>query len=70
MSNRLFSVTRTISLNGNMLEVERNFGIFSTPEAAELRAQALYDTVAKNIALKGLCFNFYVKQIDVDVAAD
>ena len=70
MSNKLFLVIRTLSFNGNVLEAERNFGIFSTPKDAELRAQALYDTVEKNIALKGLCFNFYVKQIDVDVAAD
>jgi hypothetical protein len=68
MSNRLFSVTRSLSFNGTVLEVERNFGIFSNPDDAEARAQALYDTVAKNTALKGLCFNFFVKPIDVDAA--
>ena len=62
MSKKLFSVTRTT------LEVERNFGIFSKPEDAEFRAQELYDTVALNVATKGLCFNFFVKQIVVDDA--
>jgi hypothetical protein len=70
MSNKLFLVTRTVSLNGATLEVERNFGIYTSPDLAEARAQALYDMVAKNIALKGLCFNFYVKQIQADAAAD
>ncbi len=66
----LYLVTRTISLNGNMLEVERNFGIYTSAEAAEFRAQELYDTVAKNIALKGLCFNFYVKEVVANPAAE
>lgn len=69
MSNKLWSVNRTLSLNGNMLEVERNFGIFSTPLLAELRAQELYDSVAKNVALRGLCFNFYVKEVVVNPSA-
>jgi len=66
----LFSVNRTLSLNGTMLEVERNFGIFSKSEDAEFRAQELYDTVANNIATKGLCFNFYVKEVVVNPAAE
>jgi hypothetical protein len=66
----LYLVTRTLSLNGNMLEVERNFGIYTSSELAEARAQELYDTVAKNIALKGLCFNFYVKEVVANPAAD
>ena len=70
MSNKLFIVTRTVSLNGTMLELERNFGVYTSPELAEARAQALYDMVAKNIALKGLCFNFYVKQFQANVVAD
>ena len=70
MSNKLFIVTRTVSLNGNMLELERNFGVFTSPDLAESRAQELYDAVAKNVALKGLCFNFYVKQVDVNPSAE
>ncbi len=70
MSKKLFSVNRTLSLNGTMLEVERNFGIFSKPEDAEFRAQELYDAVANNIATKGLCFNFYVREVVVDAAVD
>jgi hypothetical protein len=70
MSNKLFIVTRTLSLNGNMLEVERNFGIFTSPDMAESRAQELYDAVAKNVATKGLCFNFYVKEVAVNPSAE
>jgi hypothetical protein len=66
MSNKLWSVTRTISFNGNMLEVERNFGIFSAADDAEFRAQELYDSVATNVATKGLCFNFFVREVVVD----
>jgi hypothetical protein len=70
MSNKLWSVNRTISLNGNMLEVERNFGIFTSPDVAEARAQELYDAVSKNVATKGLCFNFYVKEVVVNPSAE
>jgi hypothetical protein len=66
MSNKLWSITRTISFNGNMLEVERNFGIFSSADAAEVRAQELYDSVSKTVATKGLCFNFFIREVVVD----
>jgi hypothetical protein len=69
MSNKLFLVNRTLSLNGNLLEVERNFGIYTSPDLAESRAEELYDAVAKNVALKGLCINFYVKEVVANPAA-
>lgn len=66
MTNKLFQVTRTVTVNANLLPIEQNFGLFTKREDAERRAEILYESVNMKVALKGMCFNFFVKQVDVD----
>lgn len=66
MSN-IYSVYRNTSFNGNTLEVRQPYGYFHSEEEANAKAESLYDSVAKNPALRGFTFTFYVKKILTDV---
>lgn len=65
MSNKVYSVLRTLSLNGNIIEVERPFGIYGSHASATERAEALTETVALEVATRGLCFTFFVREVEV-----
>ena len=60
--NTLFTVNRTTHFNGTCLEAKQPYGFFHTREEAEVKAEALTNLTFKNIALKGLTFNFYVSE--------
>ena len=65
MSNKVYMVQRNLTLNGNLIEVERPFGVFNDRKSATERAEALTDSVALEAATRGLCFTFYVRELEV-----
>lgn len=67
MTTSLFAVYRSTHFNGNMLEVRQPFGFFHTREEAHSMAEALYDSIHKNTALRGFSFTFYVHEESVGV---
>lgn len=63
MSNKSYAILRSTHLNGNTVEVDRLFGFAKSKDEADAKTEALYESVAKVPALRGLSFTFYSKEV-------
>jgi hypothetical protein len=63
MSNKSYAIVRTTYLNGNVIEVDRLFGFAKSKDEADAKTEALYESVEKVTALRGLSFVFHSKEV-------
>jgi hypothetical protein len=63
MKNKSYAIVRTTYLNGTCVEVDRLFGFAKSKEDADAKTEALYESVEKVAALRGLSFVFHSKEV-------
>ncbi len=66
MSNKTFAIVRSTYLNGTCVEVDRLFGFAKSKDEADAKTEALYESIERKPALRGLSFVFHSKEVLAD----